>query len=203
MANRRDALKGLVGTLGVFGVRPLSAALPVTPAQSKGPFYPRTIPSDHDNDLTRVHRNGAVAKGQRTDLTGRVLDTTGTPIEGARIEIWQCNAFGRYHHPREQSAAPLDPGFQGFGTTLTDALGGYRFKTIKPVPYPGRTPHIHFLVAAPKKRTLITQLYVAGDPNNANDVLFRRGSSAPSLLAAHFESVEDGAWRAHFDIVIR
>lgn len=140
---------GAAALVAVARDRAALAALTATPQQTTGPFYPIELPLDRDNDLARVTGAAAPAQGQITHVLGRVLDREERPIAGARIEIWQCNAFGRYHHPRDTRDAPLDPGFQGYGETVSAADGGYRFRTIKPVSYPGRTPHIHFAVTAP------------------------------------------------------
>ena len=150
------------------------AALGATPRQSTGPFYPERRPLDDDNDLVRVAGHAHPARGTVLHLSGRVLDTQGRPIDGALVEIWQCDANGRYHHPRDRRAVAPDPGFQGYGRNVTAADGGYRFRTIRPVPYPGRTPHIHFAVTAPGERPLVTQMYVGGEPRNAGDFLYRR-----------------------------
>src|ERR1700674_4672216 len=141
-----------------------AATLPLTPAQTAGPFYPVTLPRDSDNDLIQVAGNNAAARGTVTYLAGRVLDVDGRPVSGARVEIWQCDANGRYHNVRDERAGPpLDENFQGYGQTATDGTGGYRFVTIRPVSYPGRTPHIHFAVSGPGFPRFITQMYVAGE----------------------------------------
>ena len=129
--------------------------------------------ADIDNDLVKI--TGAVrqAGGQVVRLSGRVLDTEGQPIAGARVEIWQCDTNGNYMHPRDSRSAGHDPAFQGFGHDITDADGQYTFRTIKPVVYPGRTPHIHVKVFA-QDRELTTQFYTEGEPENARDGLFRR-----------------------------
>lgn len=142
-----------------------------TPRQSTGPFYPDVPPPEDDADLTRVTGAKAPARGTVLELSGRVLDQSGRSIDGARVEIWQCDATGRYHHPRDRGAAQRDPGFQGYGQTRTTA-SGYRFRTIRPVPYPGRTPHIHFAVTAPGERTFVTQMYVHGESGNERDFLY-------------------------------
>ena len=106
-----------------------AAALPLTPAQTAGPFYPLTLPADSDNDLVHIAGRAGTAKGTVTYVTGRVLDPTGRPISGARVEIWQCDANGRYHYVRDDRAGPpLDENFQGYGQTMTDAAGGYDFR---------------------------------------------------------------------------
>ena len=159
----------LVTTPGLGGNRLLT-----TPAQSTGPFYPVELPLDDDNDLTRVAGRHGVASGRLTELGGRVLDVNGRPVSKARIEIWQCDANGRYRHPGDRRPVELDANFQGHGHTLTDNAGRYRFRTIRPVPYPGRTPHIHIAVFAPQSSAFVTQLYVKGEPGNADDFLFKR-----------------------------
>lgn len=150
----------------------LAKQLIATPRQTAGPFYPPHPPLEDDSDLTRVRGRSAVALGRISDLSGRVLDPDGRPVSNARVEIWQCDALGFYHHPDDRAGA-RDPGFQGFGASVTDAEGRYRFRTIRPVAYPGRTPHIHFAVFAPGASPFVTQLYVADEPRNQRDFLFK------------------------------
>jgi len=147
--------------------------LPPTPAQTAGPFYPRTFPTDSDNDLLHIAGHSGVAHGVPTKITGRILDLNGRPVSGARVEIWQCDANGRYHYVRnDRTDQPRDDDFQGYGTATTDGTGGYEFLTIKPVPYPGRTPHIHFAISGQGFERFITQMYVAGEPRNQADPVF-------------------------------
>jgi len=156
------------------------AAQKLTPEQIMGPFYPVLKPLDRDSDLTRIVGKRGHAQGQVIHLTGRVLNSKGEPVLGARIEIWQANAKGRYAHPADINPAPLDPNFQGFGVQVTDAQGRYRFKTIKPAAYPinpinpsnMRPPHIHFDVTG-KKGRLVTQMYFPGEPLNETDIIFK------------------------------
>jgi protocatechuate 3,4-dioxygenase beta subunit len=129
------------------------------------------LPLDRDNDLVAVSGRSGVAKGQIAHVVGRVLDDHGQPLGRARVEIWQCDANGRYRHPGDQGGAALDPNFQGYGEFVTGADGAYRFRTIRPVPYPGRAPHIHFAVTGSGVDPLVTQLYVEGAPENARDFL--------------------------------
>ena len=150
---------------------------------------------------------GAKAKGDIVHLAGRVLDEDERAVPGARVEIWQCNAFGRYHHPRDSRDAPLDPGFQGYGETVSAADGAWRFRTIKPVAYPGRAPHIHFIVTAPGGGKLITQMYVEGEKLNARDGLLNsvrdpvlRRSLIVELVAA--PELEPDALGGRFEIVL-
>src|ERR1700741_3818182 len=172
MLLRRRVLEGGVVVAAGLGLSRLvpAAALPVTPAQTAGPFYPLTLPVDSGNDLIHVAGREGSAKGTVTQVSGRILDRDGRGISGARVEIWQCDASGRYHYVHdEQADRPLDENFQGYGQTITDAAGGYRFRTIRPVPYPGRTPHIHFAVSGAGLPRFTTQMYVAGEPLNERD----------------------------------
>jgi protocatechuate 3,4-dioxygenase beta subunit len=200
----RRKLLAFIGALGISWHRAWAAALLPTPRQTSGPFYPERLPLDDDNDLTRVKGRNGVAAGRITDLTGRVLDTGGHAVAGARVEIWQCDANGRYHHSRDHRDVPLDENFQGHGHTVSDAQGGYRFRTIRPVPYPGRTPHIHILVLVPGAQRLITQLYIEGEPRNAEDFVFKSvPAERRSLVVAAFRPASGGAeLSARFDLVV-
>ena len=208
MRSRRTLLQHAALGLGAgLTVAPLHAAdLMLTPRQSMGPFYPRELPLDADNDLVSVAGRDGLAMGDITNVLGTLRDPDGNPIAGAGIEIWQCDAYGRYHHPQDRRAVPLDPNFQGYGRTITDNAGRYRFRTIKPVAYPGRAPHIHYAVKAPSGTRLITQLYVAGEPGNNRDGLLRgiRDPGKRDLLIRPFVPDPDRAGQllAHFDIVI-
>ena len=185
---------------------PLAAAQrALTPSQMLGPVYPVTPPLHQDNDLTRVEGRSARATGQIADLSGRVLDLDGRPLAWLRVEIWQCDANGRYRHPRDRGDVEEDPNFQGFGHTVTDADGHYRFRTIRPVPYPGRTPHIHAAVIQEGARPFVTQIYVAGEPLNLRDGLFMRVPEAlRPLLLADFVPANDpvATLSASFDFVL-
>ncbi len=150
------------------------AALAPTPGAGEGPFYPVRMPNDDDADLVRVEGAVREAGGDILHLAGRVLDADARPIAGARIEIWQCDANGVYLHPGDRRRASRDAGFQGFGHAMADAAGRFAFRTIVPVPYPGRTPHIHVKVLHGGRERLTTQLYRADHPQNRSDFLFRR-----------------------------
>jgi len=169
------SIVGLAGLALPGGFQALAAeALPPTSAQTPGPFYPLSYPADADNDLVYVSGRPEPAKGVVTRITGRVLDRAGNPMPGARVEIWQCDANGRYHNVSDdRTGRPRDDNFQGYGKTVTDASGAYRFLTIRPVPYPGRTPHIHFAVSGGGPHPFVTQMYIAGEPGNDRDQLLR------------------------------
>jgi protocatechuate 3,4-dioxygenase beta subunit len=206
MRARRQILIAAGAAVLLRPAEALAALLP-TPAQSTGPFYPRELPLDRDNDLATVAGAPAGAKGELTHIFGRVRDVEGRPLAGARVEIWQCNAFGRYHHPNDTRDVPLDPGFQGFGETRTGENGSYRFRTIKPVPYPGRTPHIHFAVTAQGGARLVTQMYVEGAAGNERDGLLnsiRDPAARRSVIVAlrPAPEIEGGALAGTFDIVL-
>ena len=161
---------------------------------------------DSDNDLIHVAGRNGVAKGIVTYISGRVLDPDGRPVSGARVEIWQCDVNGRYHHVRDERAGlPLDENFQGYGQATTDGTGGYRFVTIRPVSYPGRTPHIHFTVSGPGLPRLVTQMYVAGEPQNERDgvLMSLRDPTARSRLIVPLQPGPDpSSLNGTFDIVL-
>src|SRR5262245_55471478 len=178
-----------------------------TPPQTEGPFYPVSLPADADGDLVTVRGAAAPARGAVTHITGRVRDTAGRLIAGARVEIWQCDAQGLYDHPGQSDLARRDKGFQGFGRVMTTADGTYRFRTIRPVAYAGRTPHIHFRIDAPDGRTLTTQMYVAGEPGNERDGVLRairdpRQRQRVIVVLAPAEGLEQGALAGTFDVVL-
>lgn len=175
-------------------------ALRPTPSQTEGPYYPVALPTDTDGDLLR---NGTAryAKGQAAWITGTVTDTRGTPLAGGVIEIWQCDQDGHYHHPGDGGRA--DPAFQGFGQVTLGKDGRYRFRTLKPAPYSGRTPHIHVKVKLDRQELLTTQFYVQGDPGNARDFLWRRLSAdGQAALTRPFVNTADGL-QADYAIVVQ
>lgn len=170
-----------------------------TPSQTEGPFYPVALPQDSDHDLLR---NGAqtYSQGQATWLEGNVTDPAGRPVAGALVEIWQCDAAGHYHHPGDGDKA--DKRFQGFGRVTAGADGRYRFRTLRPVAYGGRAPHIHLKVKLGQRELLTTQLYVAGDPGNARDFLWQRLDEAGrAALTVPFAPGGDGL-QARFPLVV-
>ena len=205
---RRRLLAGSASALVAAGISPgAGAALVLTPRQSRGPFYPSEFPFDQDNDLVHVQGRSAPARGEVVVVHGRVRDERGRATANTRVEIWQCDANGRYHHSRDRRNAPLDENFQGWGYFATGADGRYSFRTIRPVPYPGRAPHIHFAVSGPGFDPLVTQMYVDGAPENERDWLLgaiRDPRQRASVLVRFapdpaFNGVPSGA----FDIVLR
>lgn len=186
-SSRKDRIKPTTtrrAALVVLGAVPLAFLAPRlaratrTPSASEGPFYPTKAMrfADADNDLVKI--DGAVkeAGGEVIVLKGRILGGGGKPLDGARIEIWQCDANGRYLHDLDRGGPARDAGFQGFGHVVTGADGAYAFRTIKPVPYPGRAPHIHVKVIH-GGRELTTQFYIDGHALNERDFLFGRMSA--------------------------
>ena len=181
MASDRDTARGGLTRRALILAAPsllvpgvALAALAPTPGAGEGPFYPVRMPSDDDADLVRVEGAVRAAGGDILHLAGRVMAANARPIAGARIEIWQCDANGVYLHPGDRRRASRDAGFQGFGHAKADAAGRFAFRTIVPVPYSGRTPHIHVKVLRGGRHLLTTQLYRAGHPWNPSDFLFRR-----------------------------
>lgn len=201
LLNRRQVTASLVALPATWtGLRAQPApSRRATPSQTEGPFYPVSLPRDTDFDLLR---NGALAytRGQPAWLEGTVTDLAGQPVAGAVVEIWQCDEDGHYHHPGDRGRA--DPAFQGFGRVAVGADGRYRFHTIRPAPYTGRTPHIHVKVRLGARELLTTQLYVAGEPRNERDFLWRNlDAEDRQALTVPFQTAGDGL-RASFAIVL-
>lgn len=182
-------------------------ALVATPRQTEGPFYPDKLPLDTDNDLLIMNDSLTPAHGEITWLSGRILDAKGDPLRNATVEIWQCDAKGVYLHGKSDNAAKRDAHFQGFGRFLTGSSGEYLFRTIKPVPYPGRTPHIHFAVKLKGHDKFTTQCYIHGEPQNERDGVLRgiRDAKARESVIVPFTPMKNsraGELAARFDIVM-
>lgn len=179
-----------------------------TPAQTEGPFYPNKLPLDTDNDLIIVNDSITPAVGTITHLSGRILDATGKPVRNALVEIWQVDGKAVYLHTGDSDKKKRDTNFQGFGRFLTGSNGEYYFRTIKPVPYPGRTPHIHFKVKRSGKELLTTQCYLKSEAErNQKDFIYRsvRDDKARESITVDFAPIKEskiGELAAKFDLVL-
>jgi len=178
-----------------------------TPRQTEGPFYPDHLPLDTDNDLLIVNDSITPAVGEVTHLTGRILDAKGNPVRNAAVEIWQCDRNGAYLHSGTGNRDRRDRNFQGFGRFTTGSSGEYYFRTIKPVAYPGRTPHIHYKIKLKGKEELVTQCYIKGEPRNERDGVFRgiQGERARQSVLVDFVPIKEsriGELAAKFDVVL-
>jgi len=158
--------------------------LTITPSTTEGPYYPDELPLDQDNDLTQIAGEPAPASGTVTEFGGRLLNADGTPMEGRVVVLWQADANGSYLHSRGvPPGKERDPRFQGYGRTTTNAKGEYRFRTIKPGLYTGRTLHWHVAVNEGEKRLLTTQLFMAGVEENDRDRLLQRMGTPEQRLS--------------------
>ena len=212
LLNRRSLLRQTgryaAGTAALVAGLPAAAdSAPATPRQSRGPFYPDQLPLDSDNDLLFIAGRPGQARGQATHIFGEVRTVDGTALRSAAVEIWQCDSFGRYIHSRDAGRGRRDRNFQGYGRAITDDEGRYRFRTIRPVAYPGRAPHIHFLVRLDNVERLVTQMYVEGEALNRRDGLLNRISDPAlrrSLIVPLISSPDLGenALSGRFDIVV-
>jgi protocatechuate 3,4-dioxygenase beta subunit len=192
--------RGLIlGTSALVAAHPAWAALTPTPRSTEGPFYPTEIPADHDNDLVRVEPAVRDAGGEILHLRGRVTDPSERPVAGAVVEIWQCDANGIYNHPRQGGLSRRDAAFQGFGRAATDSDGRFTFRTILPVPYTGRTPHIHAKVFRGGAEVLTTQFYRAGFAQNEDDFLFSPLTAAEQDRASMVVKPVSGDGRAAWE----
>lgn len=210
--NRRSLLKSSALLSAAFAIpgcfaEEVEGGLVRTASMVEGPFYPDRLPLDTDNDLLLINDSLNPGVGEITYLSGRVLGKNGQPIRNAFVEIWQCDAGGAYLHSRSSNKTKADANFQGYGRYLTDSQGRYFFRTIKPVPYPGRTPHIHFGVSKNGHRVLTTQMLVKGHPMNEQDFLFKRlaNQAARDSLLVGFNPIKGsriGELEANFDIVL-
>lgn len=204
LLSRRAFAGSALATATLLAAKGAGAATtkPLTPGQDIGPFYPIERLAEADADLTWIKGHQNRAKGTVIEVTGRVLDRYGNPVRGAKLELWQCNAAGRYAHPNDIATAPLDPDFQGFAALATGSEGEWRITTIKPAGYDSpighRTPHIHFDVSGRTHR-LITQMYFSDEEaTNAKDALYMEMGKAATRTVAR----ADGVARYSWDIVL-
>ena len=182
---RRQLMLGSATLLALPSLSSLAQQRRALARMTDGPFYPprawRENWPDQDADLSRVTAGASLrhAKGEHLGLDLVLADTQGRLIDQAEVEIWQCDALQAYRHPSVKPAAgQFDEGFQGFGATRSNQQGQARMRTIKPVPYPGRTPHIHIKLRHASFGELSSQLFVAGDAGNERDFLWRSLSAA-------------------------
>jgi protocatechuate 3,4-dioxygenase, beta subunit len=208
LPTRRRFLQSAAFGTALFTVRGLFAEeLVRTPRQTEGPFYPDHLPLDTDNDLIIINDSITPAVGEVTHLSGRLLDPLGKPVKDALVEIWQVDHNGAYLHSHTNNRDKRDQNFQGFGRFLTGYTGEYYFRTIKPVAYPGRTPHIHFAIKTKGRSKFTTQCYIKGEPGNARDFVLRsiRDSKARNSVIVDFAPVPQsrfGELAARFDVVL-
>lgn len=200
--SRRVFAGSALATLAM-GTRALAADPPALTAESPiGPFYPVQHLADADADLTRIRGHARRALGEVIELSGRVLDRRGNPVKGAKLELWQANAAGRYAHPDDISTMPLDPDFQGYATIRTGSDGSWRLTTIKPGAYDSpigrRSPHIHFDASGRQARNILQMYFPEDAPANAKDALYTGlGTDAFTSVA---ERLDAGRYR--WDIVL-
>jgi len=205
--SRREFLRR-TAVMAMFAATPglFAEELTRTPAQTEGPFYPDKLPLDTDNDLLIINDGITPAVGDITWVSGRILNERGEPIRNALVEIWQCDNGGAYLHSGTSNKEKRDKHFQGFGRFLTGSNGEYLFRTIKPVPYPGRTPHIHYAVKSKGREKFTTQCYIEGHPGNEKDGIWKnldqKGRKAVTVPFAALKESKIGELAAKFDVVL-
>jgi protocatechuate 3,4-dioxygenase, beta subunit len=205
--SRRNLLRGglALGASALFVRGAYAEELERTPSVTEGPFYPPKLPLDTDNDLLIINDHITPAVGEVTHLSGRVLSTSGSPLRNVLVEIWQCDGNGVYL--AQGDGERRDSNFQGFGRFLTSSTGEYYFRTIKPVPYPGRTPHIHLKLKQGGRELLTTQFFINGHPLNRTDGIFQDvgGPLEKELVLVDFKPLEGtrtGELVARMDLVL-
>ena len=178
-----------------------------TPKQTEGPFYPVKLPLDTDSDLLIINDSITPAVGEITHLSGRVLDAKGDPIRNVLVEIWQVDHNGAYLHERTSNREKRDANYQGFGRFMTGSTGEYYFRTVKPVSYPGRCPHIHVAIKMKGREKWTTQCYVKGHPGNEKDGIYMgiKDPKQRESVTVDFAAVKGskiGELAAKFDVVM-
>lgn len=176
-------LGSIISALGLSSCSSKVFAMMPTPGETEGPFYPVADQKDKNADLTRIDGHTGVAQGQHIIISGQIRDVTGYPVVNATLDIWQADANGRYHHPRDPNTAEPDENFQGWAIISSDEKGLFRFKTVIPGAYSAsetwtRPPHIHVKVSKPGYRALTTQMYFPDEALNQTDLLLNAKSAA-------------------------
>ncbi len=208
LVTRRESLRRLAAGSALFAAPGAFAeALTRTPSATEGPFYPDHLPLDTDNDLLVINESTTSAVGTVSYVTGRILDSKGEPLRNAVVEIWQCDNNGAYLHSGTGNVEKKDKNFQGFGRFVTGLTGEYLFRTIKPVPYPGRTPHIHYKIKYGGKELLTTQLYIKGHAGNEKDGIWKsikdeKARESVTVDFAPLPGAKAGELSAKFDVVL-
>lgn len=204
--SRRRLVQSLTLTAaGLWAPGAFAELLTLTPAMTEGPFFPDKLPLDQDNDLIRMTDHTTPAVGTITNLSGRVLDKNGNPVKDALVELWQADDHGTYIHTKGAAQGERDPGFQGYGKFETAKDGGWKFRTIKPGLYTGRTRHYHFGVTLKGQPRFTTQLFFKDEPGNAKDGILRnlRDEKLHAAVVREFKPVADTKeLAATWDIVL-
>ncbi|AOT06904.1 protocatechuate 3,4-dioxygenase [Pseudoalteromonas luteoviolacea] len=204
--NRRHFIRNLtLGSLaGLVGTQ--VHARTVTPREMEGPYYPITPQKDKDADLTQVTGKKGKAKGTVIEIFGQVFDTDGNALEDVTVDLWQANSYGKYHHPHDNSDAPIDEHFQAWAIIQTKAQGHFRFKTVLPGAYPlnaaqQRTPHVHLKISKRGYHSLLTQMYFPEHPLNQSDGLFNSKTAEQQALMTAKKTTVANQYR--YDIVLK
>ena len=158
-----------------------------TPTQTEGPFYPVQKPEDRDNDLFVLEGAADRPSGEIVAFGGSLYDSSGMPVTGAVIEIWQTDDSGIYLHPGDANSTQRDVNFQSYGEALTGEKGGYSFRTIMPGGYDPRPRHIHVKVQMDGRELLTTQFYFSNDPEASLDRIFAGAGEEVSALIMEIE----------------
>ncbi|WOH37792.1 protocatechuate 3,4-dioxygenase [Thalassotalea fonticola] len=175
--SRRYFLSASAALASLFSTSLIAKEINPTAKQQEGPYYPKHKQADKNANMNQVDGNNGHANGEVITIHGRVIDTDGSPVGGALIDIWQADKNGRYLHDDAPKSSPIDANFQYWAQLKTDSNGTYSVKTIKPGKYPAmgdwvRPPHIHFKIARRGLRELTTQMYFANEPLNEIDKLY-------------------------------
>jgi protocatechuate 3,4-dioxygenase beta subunit len=211
----QSSRRGFLGTLACGATAcaargAFAEELTRTPTTNEGPYFPKKLPLDTDNDLLIINDAITPAVGEITHLSGKLLDSRGNPLRNAVIEIWQCDRDGTYLKQYQQGQQNFDKNFQGYGRFLTSSTGEYYFRTIKPVPYRGRpAAHIHARIWKGDKKLLTTECFIKGFPGNERDGQFKqiraRDPKGHATLCVDFALVKDsriGELAARWDIIL-